>query len=233
MTESTEAAAVVIGATGGIGAALADRLDAQADVTVHRLSRSGNAAIELTDISSIDDAVAGVLAGPPITSVFIATGMLHNGSRGPEKSLKEMDADWLQQQFAVNAIGPALLLSRLLPRLPRDRRVMVAALGARVGSISDNRTGGWYGYRAAKAALHQFIRTASIEWARSHPQGILVALHPGTVASALSAPFTARRAPQSLLTPAQSAAALLDVADGLTPAQSGRIFDWKGEEIDP
>jgi NAD(P)-dependent dehydrogenase (short-subunit alcohol dehydrogenase family) len=233
MTDLTETAAVVIGATGGIGAALADALDARGHAVVHRLSRSGAPPIDLTDSTSIDAAINEVLAGPPITSVFIATGMLHDATRGPEKALKELDADWLQQQFAVNTIGPALVLSRLLPKLPRDRRVMVAALGARVGSISDNRAGGWYGYRAAKAALHQIIRTASIEWARSHPLGVLVALHPGTVATPLSAPFTARRASESLLTPGQSATALIDVADGLTPAQSGRIFDWKGEEIAP
>lgn len=233
MTSSSETAAMVVGVTGGIGAALADALEARDHAVVHRLARTGPVTIDFNEPESIAQAVATVLAGPPITSIFIATGMLHDANRGPEKALKELDADWLQHQFAVNTIGPALVLSRLLPKLPRDRRVMVAVLGARVGSIADNRAGGWYGYRAAKAALHQIIRTASIEWARSHPSGVLVALHPGTVATALSAPFTARRAAETLLTPAQSAAALLGVADSLTPAQSGRIFDWKGEEIAP
>lgn len=226
-------AAIIVGASGGIGAALADALAARGDTIVHRLARSGPIACDLSDPASITAALETALAGLPITRVIIATGVLHDGARGPEKSLRHLDADWLTRQFAVNTIGPALLLGQLLPRLPRDRRVEVAALGARVGSISDNRSGGWYGYRASKAALHQFIHTAAIEWARSHPLAILAALHPGTVATPLSAPFTQRFGNKRLLTPGESAAHLLDVLGSLSPQQSGRIFDWQGAEIQP
>lgn len=231
--ERSREAAVVVGASGGIGAALADSLLTAGYGVVHRLARSGPICCDLGDQGSIADAVGAALAGPPVTTVVIATGLLHECAYGPEKSLRDLDAEWLARQFAVNAIGPALLLSHLLPRLPRDRPVRVAALGARVGSISDNRLGGWYGYRASKAALHQIIRTASIEWARSHKAGIVVALHPGTVATPLSAPFARSTEGKRLLSPAESASALLGVMERLTSTDSGRIFDWQGQEIAP
>lgn len=226
-------AALVIGSSGGIGAALADCLVQRGHAKVYRLARSGPIGCDITDPASVRTALDEILAGPAITRIFIATGLLHDGQRGPEKSLRQMDADWLARTFAVNSIGPALILGHLLPRLPRDRRIEVAALGARVGSISDNRLGGWYGYRASKAALHQIIRTAAIEWARSHPEGIVVAMHPGTVATDLSAPFTRPNDGRTLLTPAESAGHLLDVLAGLSPEQSGQIFDWRGQEIQP
>lgn len=226
-------AALVVGTSGGIGSALADGLAASGYAAIHRLARTGPIPCDLADPDSIAAAVATALDGPPITTAIIATGLLHDGTHGPEKSLRDLNAEWLARQFAVNTIGPALLLSHLLPKLPRHRPVRVAALGARVGSISDNRLGGWYGYRASKAALHQIVRTASIEWGRSHKQGVLVALHPGTVATPLSAPFSRSTEGKTLLTPAESADALLAVLDGLTPSHSGRIFDWRGSEITP
>jgi NAD(P)-dependent dehydrogenase (short-subunit alcohol dehydrogenase family) len=226
-------AAIVIGSGGGIGGALADMLGARAGWDVRRVGRRESIRCDFEHPETIAPAMERALAGLPVSLVLIASGMLHDGTSAPEKSLRELDAGWLARQFAVNSIGPALVLAAILPRLPRDRPVRVAVLGARVGSISDNRLGGWYGYRASKAALHQLVRTAAIEWARSHPQGVLAALHPGTVATPLSAPFTARRAQGELMTPDQSAAALLSVLEGLPPSRSGRIFDWKGAEIMP
>ncbi len=133
--------------------------------------------------------------------------------------------------FEINTIGPALIAKHVLPWLPRDRRAVFAALSARVGSIGDNRLGGWYSYRASKAALNQIIRTLSIELAAKHPLAICVGLHPGTVDTALSKPFQTG-VPESKLTgPAIAAAHLLYVISRLTPQDSGKVFDWRGEAV--
>ena len=182
---------------------------------------------------TIAAAAARVADGPPPELVLLATGLLSEDGHGPERSLRALEPDWLARQFAVNAIGPALAMKAFLPLLPRDRRAVFAALSAKVGSISDNRLGGWYGYRASKAALNQLVRTAAVELARTHPQAVCVALHPGTVVTELSAPFTGRRDPGGLFTPEESAEKLLAVLDGLTPADSGRLWGWDGREIAP
>ena len=226
-------AAVIVGASGGIGGALSDAVERTGGhEVVHRFSRSHD-GLDLTDASSIQRMADRVAAGPAVTLILIATGLLQEGARTPERALKQLDADWLARQFAVNAIGPAMVLRALLPLLPRDRRAVAGVLSAKVGSISDNRLGGWYGYRAAKAALNQVVRTTAVELARTHPQAVLAALHPGTVRTELSAPFTGRRDPDDLFTPAQSAAKLLAVLDGLTPPDSGRLWSWEGTEIAP
>ncbi len=226
-------AAIVLGASGGIGGAIAALLDRDSRCTVHRLGRAGPVCCDLADPASLRAAAATCLAGPPISRVFLASGLLHDGAMQPEKSLRALDADWLLRQFTVNSIGPALFLGALLPALPRDRPVRVAVLGARVGSIADNRLGGWYGYRASKAALHQFVRTAAIEWRRTHPDAVLAALHPGTVATPLSAPFRPAGGVNGPISADESAQRLLGVLDGLTPEQSGRLFDLDGHEIAP
>lgn len=226
-------AAVVLGATGGIGTALADALDARGThAVVHRIGRSTD-GFDLADPATIAAAAERVACGPPPHLVVLATGLLSEGPQGPERALDALDADWLARQFAINAIGPALVFKAFLPLLPRDRRCVVAALSAKVGSISDNRLGGWYGYRASKAALNQLVRTAAIELARTHRHALCVGLHPGTVTTPLSAPFTARRDPADLFTPRQSAETLLAVLDGLTSADSGRLWGWDGTEIAP
>ena len=129
----------------------------------------------------------------------------------------------------MNAVGPALVLKHFVPLLPRRGRSVVAALSARVGSIGDNRLGGWYGYRASKAALNQLLRTAAVELARTHPEAVCVALHPGTVATRLSAPHG--KAGLRVRTPDQAAADLLAVLDGLTPAHTGGFFDADGRAV--
>ena len=215
---------VVIGAGGGIGAALADAIEEEGEA-VHRLSR---AQLELTDEASI--AAAAATVGSP-TRVIVATGLLHEDGRGPEKAIRDLDPEWLARQFAVNAIGPALVAKHFLPVMPRSGRTVLAVLSARVGSISDNRLGGWYGYRAAKAALNQLVRTLAIEDRRRNERGIVVALHPGTVDTRLSQPF--QQAGRDLFQPDRAAVQLLDVLDGLRSVDSGKLFAWDGAEIAP
>lgn len=217
---------VVIGAGGGIGAALAAALEARGEAVL-RLSRRSDPPLDLLDEASI--AAAAAHAGEGLRLVLDATGFLHDARFRPEKSLRELDPAHLAHAFAVNAIGPALLMKHFLPRLAREGRAVFATLSARVGSIADNRLGGWYAYRASKAALNQLLRTAAVEVARRRPQQILVALHPGTVATPLSAPFS--KAGLDLQTPEEAAARLLAVIERLTPAQTGGFFDHRGEAV--
>ncbi|WP_300973824.1 SDR family NAD(P)-dependent oxidoreductase [Sphingomonas sp. LHG3406-1] len=219
---------IVIGASGGIGAAVAERLEAAGE-TVHRLSRRDN-GLDYADEASIAAAAAS-LPFATIDRLIVATGILHEGAMKPERSMRELDPERLQRAFLVNAIGPALVLRHFAPLLSRNGRSVAAFLSARVGSIADNRLGGWYGYRASKAALNQLVRTAAIELGRTRPDAVLVALHPGTVDTAMSRPFQAGVAPGKLFTAAQSAERLLAVLDGLSPADSGGFFDWKGDSV--
>ena len=220
--------AVIIGASGGIGAALAGLLDADPGVAaVTRLSRA--TGLDLTDPASITAAAASLTAPPHL--VIVATGLLHADGLAPERALNQLSADAFAQAFAVNAIGPALIAQAFLPLLPNSRKTVFAALSARVGSIGDNRLGGWHAYRASKAALNQLLRTIAIEQARKNPDSIVIGLHPGTVDTGLSKPF--QRNVKTLFTASESAAHLLTVIDAATPAQSGRVFDWQGAEIAP
>ena len=224
--------AVVVGASGGIGAALVAAL-AEEGVAVRGFARSFEGAdrIDLLDEDSIAATAASLSAAPDL--VFVATGLLHDGDRGPEKSMAALDPAWLARQYAVNAIGPALVAKYFLPRMPKTGRCVFVALSARVGSISDNRLGGWYGYRAAKAALNQLIRTIAVEERRRNDRSIVVGLHPGTVATALSKPFQAGVRADQLFMPDRAAVQLLDVIDGLKAPDSGKLFGWDGAEIAP
>ncbi len=221
--------AVVIGATGAVGSALAKRLSADARFgAVVGLSRNGTPALELTSEESIGKAAATVAAlGLPLRLVIDATGFLHDGVAMPEKTWRDLSADRLAHAFAVNTIGPALLMKHFLPLLARDGKAVFATLSARVGSIGDNQLGGWYGYRASKAALNQMVRCAAIELKRSAPAAICVALHPGTVDSGLSAPFERRGL--DVRPPHRAADDLLGVIDSLTAADTGTFLDHKGE----
>ena len=222
--------AVVIGASGGIGGALVERLTASgAHETVHALSRSGT-GLDQEDEASIEAAAARVANGPAPVLIVVATGVLHDG-QSPERSLKALDGEHLLRDYRVNAVGPALIAKHFLPLLPRDRRGVFAALSARVGSIGDNRLGGWHSYRASKAALNMLLRNLAIETARTHPQAIVAGLHPGTVDTDLSAPFQKGVAPDKLFTPAYSAEQLLNVIHQLNPADSGGVFAWDGQRI--
>jgi NAD(P)-dependent dehydrogenase (short-subunit alcohol dehydrogenase family) len=221
-----ESVAVVIGAGGGIGAALVGALRAGGGYRdVAAFSRSGTLPLDITDEASIRDAAASLAPATPLL-VIDATGFLHGGTHRPEKSWRELDPAQMARAFAVNAIGPALLMKHFLPLLPAQGRAVFATLSARVGSIGDNRLGGWYSYRASKAALNQLVHTAAIELARSRPQAICVALHPGTVATQLSAPFA--KAGLEVRDSTTAAQELLTVLARLTPADSGGFFDHKG-----
>ena len=180
----------------------------------------------MTDEASIAR-VMGALDGT-FDLIMVASGALEIAGNRPEKSLRALDPVALAQQFAVNAIGPALVLKHSVRLMPRDRPARFAALSARVGSIGDNALGGWYSYRAAKAALNQLIHTAAIEVARSHPLAVVSVLHPGTVATGFTKDYVANRV---TVTPDQAAANLLAVLDGLTSADSGGFFDASGTRI--
>ena len=165
--------------------------------------------------------------------VLLTTGTLHSEFGMPEKSLRDINAEQFSHVLYVNTIVPALVSKHFLPHIERDRRSVFAALSARVGSISDNRLGGWYSYRASKAALNMVIKNASIEVGRRYKEAVVVGLHPGTVASDLSEPFQKNVPQGKLFTPESCAEYLLGVIDNLTPEDSGKCFGWDGEEIHP
>lgn len=247
MTSFTSFAAgmnvAVIGASGGIGSAVLQLLSEDEQVgRVHAFSRSGElpqlskvraGRIDLEDEASIAAAAAVSAGDLPLDLVFVASGMLWQGEQlRPEKSLREITPEGLAKLFAVNATGPALVAKHFLPSLRKDSKTVFAALSARVGSINDNRLGGWYSYRASKAALNMLLKTLSIEHARQWPQSIVAGLHPGTVDTGLSEPFTSRTPSKQLFSPEQSASYLLKVIEGLAPEDSGHTFAWDGSRIE-
>jgi NAD(P)-dependent dehydrogenase (short-subunit alcohol dehydrogenase family) len=187
---------------------------------------------ELTDESSIAAAAQLIDESGPLDLVIVATGALHGADLSlPEKSWRVIDGQAMAQQFAINTIGPALIAKHALPLLRRDSRSVFAALSARVGSIGDNRLGGWHSYRASKAALNMLVRNFAIELASRNPHAIAVAIHPGTVDTALSSPFQRGVPPGQLFRPDHSAAQILAVIDRLSAADSGGLFAWNGERI--
>ncbi len=216
---------LIIGASGGIGAALTVVLRGQGAEVVP-LSRSVD-GFDITDEASVEahlSALEGLFDG-----LIVASGALEIDSVGPEKSIRAVSAQAMADQFAVNAIGPALVLRHAARLLPRKGRSVCAVLTARVGSIGDNRIGGWTSYRAAKAAANQIVHTTAIELARTHKELVCVALHPGTVQT----PFTAKYLARHPAVPAQEAAQnLLNVLKGLKPAQTGGFYDWAGTEVE-
>ncbi len=220
--------AIVVGATGGIGAALVDALtDDPRCGRVDALSRRSPIAIDFDDEAGIAAAASALAAGGPVHLLVNAAGLLHAADVQPEKRLADVDVATLTTVFRVNAFGPAVLLARLAPLLDRQRAI-VAMLSAKVGSIGDNRLGGWTGYRASKAALNMIVRNAAIEWGRSRPGAIVVAVHPGTVDTALSRPFGGETKGRA---PAVAAADLLRTLDALSIADSGTFVAYDGTRL--
>jgi NAD(P)-dependent dehydrogenase (short-subunit alcohol dehydrogenase family) len=219
--------ALVLGASGALGSAFVEALQGDAACSqVVGLSRNSQPAFRLEDEASM--AAAAALLHGPFHLIIDATGALTIDGQGPEKHMGALNAVQLARAFEVNTIGPALLLKHFVPLLATEQRSIYAKLSARVGSISDNRKGGWYGYRAAKAALNMVLQTAAIEAARKRPQLVVAAMQPGTVASNLSAPFVPA---QDCLTPAQSVAGLLCALDELSAQAAAHFVDYKGAAI--
>jgi NAD(P)-dependent dehydrogenase (short-subunit alcohol dehydrogenase family) len=223
--------AVVIGASGGIGRAFAQHLaDTKQFSQIIGLSRSSTPPLDLLDEGSIEHC-AGHIAQQQgdVRLVIDATGFLHNDDFQPEKTWRQIDPASMAHNFAINAIGPALLMKHFLPLLPAQGKSAFVTLSARVGSIGDNHIGGWYGYRAAKAALNQLVKTMAVELARKKRDAICIALHPGTVDTRLSAPFAKSGLP--VQTPMQATANMLGVINQLSIDQNGGFFAYDGSTI--
>lgn len=237
--ENISRCTAVFGATGGIGAAICTEA-ARRGSRVWAGSRSGSGpddgaitpfAFDLEDEGTIA-AAAKLLASDPPDQIIVATGVLTlEDGTGPERSYRKLDQAAMARIFSLNTIGPAIIAKHMLPLLPRGERSGFAALSARVGSISDNGLGGWHSYRASKAALNMLLKNFAIELARTHKLAVVAGLHPGTVDTELSEPFQANVPDGKLFAPEYSAAAMLDVLGGLTPEDSGNVFDFAGKQI--
>jgi NAD(P)-dependent dehydrogenase (short-subunit alcohol dehydrogenase family) len=233
--------ACVIGSTGGIGRALVDALAGSDNVeTLYALSRAGaahpspkvrNLTFDFLDEASIQAAAEALREVGKFDLIIVATGLLQGGGIAPEKNMRAMDLDAMRKSFEVNTFGPALTAKHFLPLLRRDNKAVFAALSARVGSISDNRLGGWYSYRASKAALNMMLKTLSIETARRFKKQIIIGLHPGTVDTGLSKPFQSNVPDEKLFTPEFSTEKLLAVIDQVEPNDSGVLFAWDGAQV--
>lgn len=232
--------AVVFGASGGIGGAFVEILAADPRCGViyagarSAIEAAGNAVpfqFDLLDETSLAEAAKRIGDGGPLDLVIVATGVLHSEGLKPEKTYRSLDPNAMAAAFAVNATGPALIAKHVLPFLARDRKAIFAAVSARVGSISDNRLGGWHAYRASKAALNMLIRCFAIELATRNKHAVCVALHPGTVDTNLSKPFQAGVAAEKLFNPDRSAAAMLRVLDAVTAERTGTLIAYDGQAI--
>ena len=235
--------AAVIGASGGIGRAITERLVSSGRFSrVYAASRSQgadpkspqvkNLHLDYASPDTLAQAAADIEDEGPLDFVFVATGILHDGDAvQPEKSMRDIERESLEKVFAVNTFGPVLVAQHFLPLMRRKGRSVFAALSARVGSIGDNRLGGWLAYRSSKAALNMALKTLSIEHARRHRDSVVVALHPGTVETGLSQPFTGNVPDGKLFSPATAAGHLLGVIDGLDSEDTGGFFAWDGKPI--
>lgn len=233
--------AAVFGSGGGIGQAIIQGLAAHAGVrSVLAYGRRDDFAetekVSYAILDILDDSAlraAAAATNEPLDLIIVASGTLHSEAYKPERRLKDIDADAMLEVLRINTVAPALIAKHFLPLLDRKRPTVFAALSARVGSIGDNRLGGWVSYRSSKAALNMVLKTLAIEHARTRPSSTILGLHPGTVDTALSEPFSGNVPEGKLFSPAQSAGYLLDVIAGADPADSGSVLAWDGQRIDP
>ena len=229
---------LIIGASGGLGAGFCELLEAAPHVNLVRVARQKNDPktahiCDICDETSVAGLAETLKNQPPFQLIINATGLLHDNllEVAPEKSLNQINATSMAQVLQVNAIGPALICKYLLPLMATQGKAVMAHLSARVGSISDNQLGGWYSYRAAKAAQNMIVKTAALEVARRHPNRLVLGLHPGTVDTGLSAPFQSAVAAKKLFTPQQSAGYLLQVIDQAQASDSGHVLAFDGQTI--
>ena len=232
---------IIVGSTGGIGSAFINTLAATDQVEqIYALSRQGqshpspkvaNLTFDFTNESSIEAAAEALRETGPFDLCIIATGLLQGEGITPEKNMRAMSLEAFQKSFMINTFGPAVTAKYFLPLMRRDNKAVFAALSARVGSISDNRIGGWYAYRASKAALNMIIKTLSIEFGRRFKETVIIGLHPGTVDTDLSKPFQRNVTEGRLFTPEYSASKLLAVIEHATPEDSGSLFAWDGKPV--
>nr|WP_067291886.1 SDR family NAD(P)-dependent oxidoreductase [Marinobacterium profundum] len=244
------ATALVVGATRGIGQGFVRALlqrdwnvyasyrDFAGTGTLNALTTAFPGQLHLLQLDLTDESSIGAATGilqqhldEPLELVLCCAGLLHEGDRLPEKSLSQLSGDWLQRSISVNALGPLLLLNHVHPLLVQHTSSQFAVISARVGSISENQLGGWYSYRASKAALNMLMKTAAIEMKRRFPHLQLLCLHPGTTSTDLSAPFSKRVAPEKLFTVERSVRQLLKVLDEARNGPSGRFLSWDGSEV--
>ncbi len=238
--------AVVIGASGGIGKAMVDALLASNDVrriwvTARTWSQTEEPwsdqrvhplTLDVVDEESVARLADAVSRDAELHFVVNCSGRLHTPEYGPERALRHLDLDTMRSVFDVNTFGVALLLKHLIPQMCRRQRSVFSSLSARVSSIADNRIGGWYSYRASKTAQNMFLKTAALEVKRGYAQLIIVGLHPGTVDTSLSAPFTKRLAKtHHVFAPSESVAHLQSVIERLSLEDSGQLFAWDGQQI--
>lgn len=224
----------IIGSSGAIGGALVSVVTKNfPNAQVHEFSRSGANGIDYDNEESIAHAAEMAAKEMALDLVIVTNGILHDDNISPEKSLRDLSADNFSRIFTVNTITPALVAKYFIPKLNKEGASRFAALSARVGSISDNVLGGWYAYRASKAALNMIIKNAAIETARRNKQAVIVGLHPGTVDSNLSKPFQRNVPADKLFKPEFSAQKMLDALSQLTPEDSGKCFAWDGQQVQP
>jgi NAD(P)-dependent dehydrogenase (short-subunit alcohol dehydrogenase family) len=240
--------ALVVGGGQGIGLGFVRRLlDRDDSECVYATYRSLESATELLAISdprlccsqmdiTDESQIAAVIhkiqtETATLDFVINAVGVLHEGAMQPEKSLRHINSEQLLRYFQVNSIGAILLFKQVQPLLKHPNRSILATISAKVGSIGDNNSGGWYGYRASKAALNMLIRTTAIEYKRTCPQAILVALHPGTTDTRLSLPFQRNVPPEKLFSVDRTVTQLFTVIDRLEPSDSGEFFSWDGSPL--